>query len=59
MLLGLVYSCLRLLLRHELRVLRRQIKRPQLRPADRLIMAAFHRDRTPKTDPPSLRVPRF
>ena len=62
MLLGLVYSCLRLLLdiadvrfrpndpeaellllRHELRVLRRQIKRPQLRPADRLIMAAFHR----------------
>ena len=32
-----------LLLRHELRVLRRQIKRPQLMPADRLIMAAFHR----------------
>ncbi len=32
-----------LLLRHELRVLRRQIKRPQLTPADRLIMAAFHR----------------
>jgi putative transposase len=62
MLLGLVYSCLRLLLdiadvrfrpndpeaellllRHELRVLRQQIKRPHLRPADRLIMAAFHR----------------
>src|SRR6266581_9476663 len=32
-----------LLLRHELRVLRRQIKRPQLTPADRLIVAAFHR----------------
>lgn len=32
-----------LLLRHELRVLRRQVKRPQLRPAERAIMAAFHR----------------
>lgn len=32
-----------LLLRHELRVLRRQIKRPQLTPADRLIMAACYR----------------
>lgn len=32
-----------LLLRHELRVLRRQVKRPALRPADRAIMAAFHR----------------
>lgn len=32
-----------LLLRHELRVLRRQIKRPELTPADRMIMAAFHR----------------
>jgi putative transposase len=32
-----------LLLRHELRVLRRQINRPQLSPADRVIMAAFHR----------------
>src|SRR5579859_1202556 len=32
-----------LLLRHELRVLRRQVKRPKLRPADRLVMAAFHR----------------
>jgi putative transposase len=32
-----------LLLRHELRVLRRQVKRPKPRPADRLIMAAFHR----------------
>ncbi len=32
-----------LVLRHELRVLRRQIKRPQLAPADRLIIAAFHR----------------
>ncbi len=32
-----------LLLRHELRVLRRQIKRPQVTPADRMIMAAFHR----------------
>ena len=32
-----------LLLRHELRVLRRQIRRPELRLADRLIMAAFHR----------------
>jgi transposase InsO family protein len=30
------------LLRHELRVLRRQINRPQLTPADRLVMAAFH-----------------
>jgi hypothetical protein len=29
--------------RHELRVLRRQINRPQLTPAGRLIMAAFHR----------------
>jgi putative transposase len=32
-----------LLLRHELRVLRRQINRPQLTPADRAIMAAFRR----------------
>lgn len=32
-----------LLLRHELRVLRRQINRPQLRPADRAILAAFGR----------------
>jgi putative transposase len=32
-----------LLLRHELRVLRRQVNRPRLTPADRLIMAAFHR----------------
>jgi putative transposase len=32
-----------LLLRHELRVLRRQVKRPELMPADRLVMAAFHR----------------
>ncbi len=31
------------LLRHELRVLRRQIKRPQLTTADRMIIAAFHR----------------
>ena len=32
-----------LLLRHELRVLRRQIGRPRLTSADRLIMATFHR----------------
>jgi len=32
-----------LLLRHELRVLRRQINRPQLKPADRAILAAFNR----------------
>lgn len=32
-----------LLLRHELRVLRRQVKRPAVRSADRVIMAAFHR----------------
>jgi hypothetical protein len=32
-----------LLLRHELRVLRRQINRPQLSPADQVIVAAFHR----------------
>jgi hypothetical protein len=32
-----------LLLRHELRVLRRQINRAQLTPADRMFMAAFHR----------------
>src|SRR5438105_7688994 len=31
-----------LLLRHELRVLRRQINRPQLTSTDRLIMTAFH-----------------
>lgn len=32
-----------LLLRHELRVLRRQINRPTLTPVDRAMMAAFHR----------------
>jgi putative transposase len=32
-----------LLLRRELRVVRRQIKRPPLRPADRMVMAAFHK----------------
>lgn len=32
-----------LLLRHELRILRRQVARPRLTPADRAIMAAFHR----------------
>ncbi len=32
-----------LLVRHELRVLRRQINRPQLTPSDRMVMAAFHR----------------
>jgi putative transposase len=60
MLLGLVYSWLRLLLdlvdlrlrvhdpeaevvllRHQLRVVRRQVKRPQLNMADRTIMAAL------------------
>ncbi len=30
-----------LLLRYELRVVRRQIKRLQLKPADRMVMAAF------------------
>lgn len=32
-----------LLLRHELRVLRRQINRPRLTTADRIVIAAFHR----------------
>ena len=32
-----------LLLRHQLRVLRRQVKRPDLEPADRVIMAALSR----------------
>jgi hypothetical protein len=32
-----------LLLRHELRVLRRQINRSELIAADRIVMAAFHR----------------
>ena len=32
-----------LLLRHELRVLRRQINRPELTAADRIVMTAFHR----------------
>lgn len=32
-----------LLLRHQLRVVRRQVKRPQLDPADRAIMAALSR----------------
>jgi putative transposase len=31
-----------LLLRHEIRVLRRQINRPQLTPVDRVVIAAFH-----------------
>jgi hypothetical protein len=33
------------LLRHEVSVLRRQLPRPRLEPADRLIMAAFARHR--------------
>jgi hypothetical protein len=50
MLFALVYSWLRLvhdpevellLLRHQLRVVRRQVKRPQLNAADRTIMAAL------------------
>ena len=32
-----------LLLRHQLRVVRRQVKRPDLEPADRVIMAALSR----------------
>jgi hypothetical protein len=32
-----------LLLRHQLRVVRRQVKRPDLEPADRMIMAALSR----------------
>jgi hypothetical protein len=32
-----------LLLRHELRVLRQQVNRPQLTPTDRMVMAAFYR----------------
>ena len=32
-----------LLLRHEIRVLRRQINRPRLTTADRIVMATFHR----------------
>ncbi len=31
-----------LLLRHELRVLRREVNRPTLTPVDRAMMAAFH-----------------
>jgi len=32
-----------LVLRHQLRVLERQVARPQLRPADRVLLAAFSR----------------